>query len=121
FSAPDKSISRRVRWGISLPNPMTSAFTACRASCGIGQREGVAVDMLVTAATKPNIEAGQEISWLPRRLASRIALPGNDFWLFDGERVLFNLFTGDGDWAGQELTDDSSVVALCRSAFEAVW
>src|SRR5439155_7382678 len=31
------------------------------------------------------------------------------------------LFTGDGDWAGQELTDDPQAVALCRSAFEAVW
>jgi hypothetical protein len=76
---------------------------------------------LYATATEPNIEAGEEIRWLPRRLASHIALPGNDFWLFDNERVLFNLFTGDGDWAGQEITDDPKVVALCRSSFEAVW
>jgi hypothetical protein len=72
-------------------------------------------------ATSPNIEAGEDIRWLPRRLASDIALPGNDFWLFDDERVIFNLFTGDGDWAGQEETDDPKVVELCRSAFSAVW
>jgi hypothetical protein len=72
-------------------------------------------------ATKPNIEAGEQIRWLPRRLASPIALPGNDFWLFDDARVIFNLFTGDGDWAGQEETDDPRVVELCRSGFEAVW
>jgi hypothetical protein len=76
---------------------------------------------LHATATLPNIEAGEEVRWLPRRLASHIALPGNDFWLFDGERVLFNLFTGDGDWAGQEITDDPRVVELCRSGFEAVW
>jgi hypothetical protein len=76
---------------------------------------------LHATATEPNIAAGEEVRWLPRRLASRIALPGNDFWLFDDERVLFNLFTGDGDWAGQELTDDPYVVELCRSAFAAVW
>jgi hypothetical protein len=76
---------------------------------------------LYATATDPNIEAGEDIRWLPRRLASRMALPGNDFWLFDDERVLFNLFTGDGDWAGQEITDDPGTVELCRSAFEAVW
>lgn len=76
---------------------------------------------LHATATQPNIEAGEQIRWLPRRLASRIALPGNDFWLLDDEKVIFNLFTGDGDWAGQEITDDAPVVALCRSGFEAVW
>jgi len=30
-------------------------------------------------ATEPNIEAGEQIRWLPRKLASGIALPGNDF------------------------------------------
>ena len=76
---------------------------------------------LYSTATEPNIEAGEEVRWLPRRLASHIALPGNDFWVFDSERVIFNLFTGDGDWAGQEVTDDSRVVELCRAGFEAVW
>ena len=76
---------------------------------------------LYSTATEPNIEAGEEVRWLPRRLASRIALPGNDFWVFDSERVIFNLFTGDGDWAGQEITDDPRVVELCRAGFEAVW
>jgi hypothetical protein len=73
------------------------------------------------SVTRSNIEAGEDVRWLPRRFASRIALPGNDFWLFDDERVLFNLFTGDGDWAGQETTDEPGVVELCRSGFEAVW
>jgi len=76
---------------------------------------------LHATATEPNIEAGEEIRWLPRRVASRIALPGNDFWLLDNQKVLFNLFSGDGDWAGQEVTDDPHAVELCRSAFEAVW
>lgn len=76
---------------------------------------------LHATATDPSIAAGEQIRWLPRRQASHIALPGNDFWLFDNEKVLFNLFTGDGDWAGQEITDDPHIVGLCRSGFEAVW
>src|SRR5215475_11936110 len=31
------------------------------------------------------VEAGEDIRWVPRRLVSTIALPGNDFWLFDDE------------------------------------
>lgn len=31
-----------------------------------------------------NVKAGEEVRWLPRRQASDLALPGNDFWLFDG-------------------------------------
>jgi hypothetical protein len=69
----------------------------------------------------PTIEAGEDLRWLPRRLASGIALPGNDFWLLDSGRAMFNHFSGDGVPLGQEITDDPAVVDLCRTAFEAVW
>jgi Family of unknown function (DUF6879) len=73
------------------------------------------------AGAQPNIDAGEQIRWLARHRASRIALPGNDFWLFDRERVLFNYFTGDGRSAGHELATDAQAVRLCESAFAAVW
>jgi hypothetical protein len=69
----------------------------------------------------PTIDVGEDLRWLPRRLASGIALPGNDFWLLDERRAMFNHFSGDGVPLGQEITDDPAVVELCRSAFEAVW
>src|SRR5690242_6309172 len=68
-----------------------------------------------------NLAAGEQVRWLPRREASDLALPGNDFWLFDGTAVLFNYFTGDGTAAGTELRDEPAVVKLCAAAFEAVW
>ncbi|MFC1412649.1 DUF6879 family protein [Streptacidiphilus sp. N1-12] len=73
--------------------------------------------------TVVNLASGELVRWLPRRQASDIALPGNDFWAFDGEIVVFNHFTGDGDWAepGKELRTERAVVNLCSSAFEAVW
>ncbi|MFG3495297.1 DUF6879 family protein [Streptomyces sp. NPDC047928] len=75
------------------------------------------------AATPLNIGAGELVRWLPRRQASDIALPGNDFWLFDDRVVQFNIFTGAGDWAApaKQLTEEPSVVSLCSRAFEAVW
>jgi hypothetical protein len=73
------------------------------------------------AGTSCNVAAGEQIKWLPRRLASGIALPGNDFWLFDDSTVVFTVFTGQGHVCQRQLTTDPAIVQLCRSAFEAVW
>lgn len=71
--------------------------------------------------TFTNTAAGEEIRWLPRRNASDLALPGNDFWLFDGRLVQFNVFDGEGRWVHTDETDLPAVAQLCASAFEAVW
>lgn len=68
-----------------------------------------------------NLAAGEQVRWLPRQKASDLALPGNDFWLFDGTAVLFNYFSGDGAAAGTELRGEPAIVKLCGSAFEAAW
>ncbi|MGW3168281.1 DUF6879 family protein [Streptomyces sp. NPDC001142] len=68
-----------------------------------------------------NVAAGEQVRWLPRRQASDIALPGNDFWLFDGSLVQWNHFAGDGASQGPEITVDPGAVKLCMDAFEAVW
>jgi len=71
--------------------------------------------------TFTNVAAGEQVRWLPRRQASDLALPGNDFWLLDGRLIRWNHFTGDGGSAGQELSDDPASAKLCAEAFEAVW
>ncbi|MFD0287664.1 DUF6879 family protein [Streptomyces lutosisoli] len=71
--------------------------------------------------TFTNVAAGEQVQWLPRRLASDIALPGNDFWLFDEQWVYWNHFTGEGASAGGEVSDDPAAAKLCAEAFEAVW
>jgi len=68
-----------------------------------------------------NLAAGEQVRWLPRQKTSDLALPGNDFWLFDDTNVLFNYFSGNGAASGTELRDEPAVVKLCASAFEAVW
>ena len=75
------------------------------------------------SGTPLNIDAGEQVRWLPRAEASDIALPGNDFWLIDGRAVRFNVFTGDGGWeeAAQQYTEEPDVAELCRTAFEKVW
>ena len=73
------------------------------------------------AGTHVILSAGELVRWLPRRLASDLALPGNDFWLFDDTLVRFGHFTGDGALAGHEIRTEPSVIKLCADSFEAVW
>lgn len=73
------------------------------------------------AGTSVVIAAGESVRWLPRRRASGVALPGNDFWLVDGRAVRFNHFTGDGEATEPEYTEDPAVAKLCSDAFEVVW
>lgn len=73
--------------------------------------------------TVANVAGGEQVRWLPRRRASDLLLPGNDFWVFDDRLVLWNYFTGEGEVApdGREITEDPVLVKTCISAFESVW
>ncbi|MBB6348767.1 DUF6879 family protein [Nonomuraea muscovyensis] len=74
-----------------------------------------------SATPHANLAGGELVRWLPRQRASDLALPGNDFWLFDGELVRFGLHSGDGEATGYDFSEDAAVVKLCATAFEAVW
>jgi hypothetical protein len=81
--------------------------------------EYIRFEHAITAAL--NIAAGEDVRWLSRRRASDLALPGNDFWLFDNRIVMLNHFSGDGDSVAHEVTDNPVVLKLCATAFQAVW
>ncbi|MEU6482473.1 DUF6879 family protein [Streptomyces sp. NPDC046887] len=72
------------------------------------------------SGTFTNVAAGEQIRWLPRRQSSDLALPGNDYWLFDEQVVPFDIFDGDGRWVHTDQTDDPAVATLCAPAFEVV-
>ncbi|MFH8717479.1 DUF6879 family protein [Streptomyces zaomyceticus] len=73
------------------------------------------------AITDANLRAGEQVRWLPRRRASTLALPGNDFWLIDDRIVRWNLFSGNGEALEPDHTDDPAAVKLCTEAFRTVW
>jgi hypothetical protein len=75
------------------------------------------------AGTAVNVLAGEQVRWLPRHQAATLLLPGADLWIFDSKTVLFNHFTGTGEWADpdMELAEDPAVVKQSADAFEAVW
>lgn len=71
--------------------------------------------------TQANVTAGEQVRWLPRRLATGIPLPANDFWAFEGTLLRVHHFDGDGAVVEDEITDDPATLELCLAAFEAVW
>jgi hypothetical protein len=67
------------------------------------------------------VRLGEQVRWLPRRKASALLLPGNDFWMFDRVKVAFTHFSGNGHVLDHEMTDDPKVVTGCAVAFEEAW
>lgn len=73
------------------------------------------------ACTPRNLEAGEEVRWLPRDQALGLLLPSHDFWLFDGRLIRWHHFAGDGAHLRDELDDREDVVELVAAAFRVVW
>ncbi|GAA1024610.1 hypothetical protein Aple_102810 [Acrocarpospora pleiomorpha] len=72
--------------------------------------------------TDVNIEAGEDVRWLPRRQASGIMLPHSDLWMFDQRLVAFNFNAGDGTEIDElEYSSDPRIAAQIVAAFEMVW
>ncbi|RDI53998.1 DUF6879 family protein [Nocardia mexicana] len=68
-----------------------------------------------------NIEAGEEIKWLPRPLIDPAELTQDDYWLFDDDLVVFVTFRSDGDFGGFAVTDDPVIAAHCTAIRDKVW
>jgi hypothetical protein len=72
-------------------------------------------------STALNVAAGEQVRWLPRRRGAGLLVPLNDYWVLDDRLVRFGYFAGNGDFLGDELTDDPAIAKACTEAFEAVW
>ncbi|MGW5651991.1 DUF6879 family protein [Streptomyces humi] len=71
--------------------------------------------------TPQNLAAGEDVRWLPRRLASDLLIPGNDLWIFDNRLIRFSLFAGNGRFVEDVMEDAPDVVKRHVEAFESVW
>lgn len=68
-----------------------------------------------------NIQAGEDLRWLPRHLATGIDFPSQDYWLFDENRVVFTCFAEDGRFAGGAPASDPQIIQQCRTVHHQVW
>jgi hypothetical protein len=69
----------------------------------------------------PMVVAGEDIRWVPRRRVSSVAIPGNDFYLFDDRLVVFLLYAGNGLAVDRVTSTDPVDVGLCATAFAELW
>lgn len=68
-----------------------------------------------------NIEAGEDIRWLPRPLLDGREVTTDDFWLIDRRRVVFTIFTPDGTFSGGAETVDPVIVERCNRVRDTLW
>lgn len=68
-----------------------------------------------------NIEAGEDIRWLPRHLTKGMDLTTDDFWLIDSSRVVFTVFDPEGTFSGGAETYDPAIVDHCCRVRNRVW
>jgi hypothetical protein len=68
-----------------------------------------------------NVEAGEDIRYLPRDKAASIDLPVEDCWLFDDSKLVFVLFPGDGRRYGMYPVDDPELTARYVTVRDQVW
>ncbi|MEO3854774.1 DUF6879 family protein [Acrocarpospora sp. B8E8] len=62
------------------------------------------------AGTHLNIDAGEDIRYLPRSRARSLDLPDHDYWMFDSRKVAVLHFDYDDQLLGAEMITDPDVV-----------
>jgi hypothetical protein len=74
------------------------------------------------ACTRLNIEAGEDIRWLPRTRAADLMLPGADCWVFDNRLVRWNFQRGDStNPRVYTFSSDPRVIRDIVAAFHMAW
>ncbi|MET9028057.1 DUF6879 family protein [Nocardia sp. NPDC004168] len=71
------------------------------------------------SVTGYNVEAGDGICYVPRNIAGTVPL--DDWWLMDGERVVYNLTDPAGAPAGLAVTTDPGIVAYYQEVRGRLW
>ncbi|WP_342228439.1 DUF6879 family protein [Nocardia wallacei] len=73
------------------------------------------------SVTGENVEAGEDIRYIPRHTVPPEIVPSDDWWLFDERIVVFNLSDADGRPAGTGTTTDPGIVTYCREVKAKLW
>ena len=76
---------------------------------------------LLYAVTPSNVEAGEDVRYLPRDKAAGIDLPAEDCWLFDDSELVLVIFAEDGRSYGMYLSDDQELTARYARVSDEVW
>jgi hypothetical protein len=73
------------------------------------------------AVSPLNIEAGEDIRYLPRHLMGDVELPREDFWLLNDDMLILSVFSPDGRTGGFASDSSPELLRLCLVARDQVW
>jgi hypothetical protein len=73
------------------------------------------------AMSPNNIEAGEDIRYLPSGKAAGIELPKEDCWLFDDNNLVLVMFAGDGRSYAFYLPEDPGLTARYVRVRDQIW
>lgn len=73
------------------------------------------------AVSPLNIEAGEDIRYLPRHLTTGIELPEEDYWLLDDDTLILSVFSADGRTGGFAYEPDPELRRQCLAVRDQVW
>jgi len=68
-----------------------------------------------------NIEAGEDIRYLPRRLTEDLKLPDEDYWLLDDDTLILSVFSPDGRTGGFASEPSPGLLRQCLAVRDQVW
>ena len=68
-----------------------------------------------------NIEAGEDIRYLPRHLAGDITLPEQDYWLMDDDTLILSVSSADGRTGGFASEPGPDLLRQCLAVRDQVW
>ncbi|WP_433598691.1 DUF6879 family protein [Nocardia sp. CA-135953] len=70
-----------------------------------------------------NVDAGEDVRYLPRYQINTDELTTDDWWIFDDSVVAFTVFEPgeNGRWVGGAVTTDPRIVEYIRTVKERVW
>ncbi|WP_280180364.1 DUF6879 family protein [Nocardia farcinica] len=73
------------------------------------------------ALARYNVEAGEDVRYLPRHLADPLDSAGEDVWLIDDTAAAFSVFDDSDYWVGAVLTEDPAIVSHLVTVRDRVW
>lgn len=68
-----------------------------------------------------NVAAGEDVRYLPIREPLGVALPAEDCWLLDDDRLILSLFAPDGEAGGFAREEAPELIAEYRAVRDALW
>jgi hypothetical protein len=108
-------------WWLEMLREHRTAGRACRRARVVSEPLSEYQQWVLSSAAL-FADAGEGIRYVPRPRLTMTSLPcSGDFYVFDGNLIMFLHYAGNGSSTAFEVTDEPQAARAGREAFEIVW